>query len=74
MVGNNLANLNTPGFKSNVVSFHDLVTQSLGAGLGETQVGLASAGRLRSGNSRKEQSKQATVRWMPRSRVTVSWW
>src|SRR5258708_7244298 len=40
VVGNNLANLNTPGFKSSVVSFHDLVTQSLGAGLGETQVGF----------------------------------
>ncbi len=40
VVGNNLANLNTPGFKSNVVSFHDLVTQSLGTGLGETQVGF----------------------------------
>src|SRR5689334_25029095 len=40
VVGNNLANLNTAGFKGNVVSFHDLVTQSLGAGLGETQVGF----------------------------------
>jgi flagellar hook protein FlgE len=40
VVGNNLANLNTPGFKSSLVSFHDLVTQSLGAGLGETQVGF----------------------------------
>jgi flagellar hook protein FlgE len=40
VVGNNLSNLNTPGFKSSVVSFHDLVTQSLGAGLGETQVGF----------------------------------
>jgi flagellar hook protein FlgE len=40
VVGNNLANLNTPGFKANTVSFHDLVTQSLGAGLGETQVGF----------------------------------
>jgi flagellar hook protein FlgE len=40
VVGNNLANLNTPGFKSSVVSFNDLVTQSLGAGLGETQVGF----------------------------------
>ena len=38
--GNNLANLNTPGFKSSAVSFYDLVTQSLGAGLGETQVGF----------------------------------
>ena len=40
VVGNNLANLNTPGFKSSVISFHDLVTQSLGAGLGDTQVGF----------------------------------
>ena len=40
VVGNNLANLNTTGFKASVVSFHDLVTQSLGAGLGETQVGF----------------------------------
>lgn len=40
VVGNNLANLNTPGFKSSAVSFADLVTQSLGAGLGETQVGF----------------------------------
>jgi flagellar hook protein FlgE len=40
VVGNNLANLNTTGFKASDVSFHDLVTQSLGAGLGETQVGF----------------------------------
>src|SRR6202140_1348204 len=40
VTGNNLANLNTAGFKANDVSFHDLVTQSLGAGLGETQVGF----------------------------------
>jgi flagellar hook protein FlgE len=40
VVGNNLANLNTPGFKTSAVEFRDLVTQSLGAGLGETQVGF----------------------------------
>jgi flagellar hook protein FlgE len=40
VVGNNLANLNTPGFKDSTVSFHDLVSQSLGSGLGETQVGF----------------------------------
>jgi flagellar hook protein FlgE len=40
VVGNNLANLNTPGYKTSVVSFRDLVTQSIGAGLGETQVGF----------------------------------
>ncbi len=41
VVGNNLANLNTTGFKSSVVSFHDLVSQSLGAG--EAQVGFGVA-------------------------------
>lgn len=40
VVGNNLANLNTPGFKTSQVCFRDLVTESLGAGLGETQVGF----------------------------------
>jgi flagellar hook protein FlgE len=40
VTANNLANLNTPGFKTSVVYFRDLVTQSLGAGLGETQVGF----------------------------------
>lgn len=40
VVGNNLANLNSPGFKTSAVVFRDLVTQSLGAGLGETQVGF----------------------------------
>src|SRR5256885_15291200 len=40
VVGNNLANLNTPGFKTSVCYFRDLVTQSLGAGLGDTQVGF----------------------------------
>ncbi len=40
VVGNNLANLNTPGYKDSVVAFRDLVTQSVGTGLGETQVGF----------------------------------
>lgn len=40
VTGNNLANLNTIGFKNSEISFHDLVTQSIGAGLGETQVGF----------------------------------
>jgi flagellar hook protein FlgE len=43
VVGNNLANLNTPGYKASVVSFSDLVTESLGAGLGSTQVGFGVA-------------------------------
>ncbi|MFN0102132.1 MAG: flagellar hook protein FlgE [Bryobacteraceae bacterium] len=43
VVGNNLANLNTPGFKASVASFYDLVTQSAGAGMGETQVGFGVA-------------------------------
>jgi flagellar hook protein FlgE len=40
VVGNNLANLNTAGYKTSSVSFHDLVTQSLGSGVGETQAGF----------------------------------
>src|SRR3974390_2378448 len=40
VVGNNLANMNTPGFKTSAVAFRDLVPQSLGAALGETQVGF----------------------------------
>lgn len=40
VTGNNLANLNTIGFKTSEVSFHDLVTQSIGVGLGSTQVGF----------------------------------
>jgi flagellar hook protein FlgE len=40
VVGNNLANMNTPGFKTSQVEFRDLVTQSVGAGLGDTQVGF----------------------------------
>ena len=38
-VGTNLANLNTTGYKSSVVSFYDLVAQSLGLGTGSS-VGL----------------------------------
>lgn len=40
VTGNNLANLDTIGFKASEVSFHDLVTQSISAGLGSTQVGF----------------------------------
>ncbi len=43
VVGNNLANLNTTGYKESEVSFNDLVSQSLGAGLSETQVGMGVA-------------------------------
>jgi flagellar hook protein FlgE len=40
VVGNNLANMDTPGFKTSEICFQDLVTESLGAGLGTTQVGF----------------------------------
>jgi flagellar hook protein FlgE len=43
VVGNNLANMNSTGFKTADMSFSDLVTQSLGAGLGSTQVGFGTA-------------------------------
>jgi flagellar hook protein FlgE len=38
VVGNNLANLNTTGYKTSVVAFHDLIAQSIGQG-GGSQVG-----------------------------------
>ena len=40
VVGNNLANVNTPGFKNSTVYFRDLVTQAMGSSGGELQVGL----------------------------------
>src|SRR5437764_10302080 len=40
VVGNNLANLNTAGFKGSSVAFHDMMSQEFGAGVGETQVGM----------------------------------
>jgi flagellar hook protein FlgE len=41
VIGNNLANLNTVGFKASTVSFEDLVYQSIGASSANpTQVGL----------------------------------
>jgi flagellar hook protein FlgE len=43
VVGNNLANMNSAGFKASDMSFSDVVTQSLGAGLGSTQVGFGTA-------------------------------
>jgi flagellar hook protein FlgE len=43
VVANNLANLNTTGYKDSSVSFQDLVTESTGAGLAQTQVGFGVA-------------------------------
>jgi len=40
VVGNNLANLNTTGFKSSTVDFSELIAEQLGAGSGNGQVGL----------------------------------
>jgi flagellar hook protein FlgE len=40
VVGNNLANLNTTGFKASTVDFSDLMSEQLGAGSGNGQVGL----------------------------------
>jgi flagellar hook protein FlgE len=42
VVGNNLANLNTVGFKSTSTDFYDLVSQTIGEG-GETQIGMGVA-------------------------------
>ncbi len=40
VVGNNLANLNTTGFKASNVSFFDVVAQSMVSGLGQGQTGF----------------------------------
>lgn len=42
VVGNNLANLNTTGYKNQAVSFKDLVAESL-SGNAETQIGLGTS-------------------------------
>jgi flagellar hook protein FlgE len=46
VVGNNLANMNTTGFKDSTLSFRDLISQSEGNGATETQVGLGTAAPL----------------------------
>jgi flagellar hook protein FlgE len=38
--GNNLANLNTPGFKAAEVEFSDLMSETLGGGVNPAQVGM----------------------------------
>ncbi|MGD0499706.1 MAG: flagellar hook protein FlgE [Bryobacteraceae bacterium] len=43
VVGNNLANLNTAGYKASVVYFRDLVTNAIGEGLTATEVGFGTA-------------------------------
>ena len=40
VVGNNLANLNTTGYKTTDVNFQDLMSQSLGEGTNAAQVGM----------------------------------
>jgi flagellar hook protein FlgE len=40
VIGNDLANLNTTGYKANEVQFSELISQQLGAGSGSGQVGL----------------------------------
>ena len=41
VIGNNLANINTVGYKASMVSFQDLVSQSVGgSSLNPTQIGL----------------------------------
>jgi flagellar hook protein FlgE len=44
VVGNNLANMNTPGYKDSAAYFRDLVSESLGAG--QTQLGFGVAAPL----------------------------
>ncbi len=47
VVANNLANLNTPGFKASIAAFSDLVTQSLGVGAAQAGFGVAPSKAIR---------------------------
>ena len=40
MIGDNIANLNTIGFKGSTITFGDVLSQSLATGSGSSQVGL----------------------------------
>ena len=40
VIGNNLANINTVGYKASTVSFQDLVSQTIGGASGLSQIGL----------------------------------
>ena len=40
VIGNNLANINTVGYKASTISFQDLVSQTIGGTSGTTQIGL----------------------------------
>lgn len=44
IVGNNLANLNTTGFKASTVNFHDMMSQQIGVSSSSAQVGMGVAG------------------------------
>src|SRR5664279_5558478 len=44
IVGNNLANLNTTGFKASTVNFYDLMSQQIGAPSASSEVGMGVAG------------------------------
>lgn len=44
VVGNNLANLNTTGFKASTVNFYDLMSQQIGAPSASSEVGMGVAG------------------------------
>ena len=40
VIGNNIANVGTAGFKSSRATFSDLISSSLGGGSGSDQIGL----------------------------------
>lgn len=73
VVGNNLANLNTTGFKNATVSFHELISQALG-GNASSQVGLGTE-RPDSTSQYTQGAIQTTEVNMTRpSRATASSW
>src|SRR5262245_10234415 len=44
VIGNNLANINTPGFKSSTIAFEDLLTQTLTGGSSDGSINFLQVG------------------------------
>ena len=74
VVGNNLANLNTPGFKADTITFQNLVTESIGAGLGATQVGFGVGTPITLRSFRRARCNRPAGRWTRPFKATDSSW
>jgi len=66
VVGNNLSNLNTTGFKADAIEFKDIMGQTSGS----TEIGAGVATSGTSSNFRRDLSSPPRAPWMPRSKGT----